>query len=306
MSNSVIWILVLVHVIGALLFLVFRYGRLDRRKEYLVPILCVPVFGPLLAFTIDLLYIFGKPASKEIGVEALKLEQNVYWNSIKTPDGPSVVPLEEAILIDDKHTRRELVLDTFRHDAFRYLDVLMLARDNEDADTTHYATIRITKIHRKYQLALQQYAVEHEKDPQNLAVLNGYLDLLEEYISSPLPDELMLRRQKMVYAGLLDQKLALQPGDHSTMLRKLRYYTTAKEDFGAARALADQLQQRCPADEDVWTESLRLCVECHDRERLEATIERMQSAPINWTRQGRALVRPWLPIEEKQPAGVQP
>jgi hypothetical protein len=305
MNYSVIWILLLVHVVGALLFLLLRYGRLERRKEYLVPILCVPVFGPILAFTIDLLYVFGKPASKEIGVEALKLEQNVYWNSIKTPDGPSVVPLEEAILIDDKHTRRDLVLDTFRHDAFSYLDVLMLARDNEDADTTHYATIRITKIHRKYQLELQRCAVEHEKDPQNLAVLNRYLDLLEEYITSPLPDELMLRRQKMVYAGLLDEKLALQPGDHSTMLRKLRHYTTEKEDFAAAQALADQLQRRWPSDEEVWIESLRLCVECHDRERLEATIQKMQLAPISWTRQGRAQVRPWLPVEQKEPAGVE-
>ena len=305
MSNQVIWILALVHVIGALLFLLLRFGRLDRRKEYLIPILCVPVFGPLLALTIDLMYVFGHPASEEIGVEALKLEQNVYWNSIKSPDGPSVVPLEEAMLIDDKHTRRELVLDTFRQDALSYLDVLLLARDNEDADTTHYATIRITKIHRKYQLELQRCAVEHDRDPGNLAVLNKYLDLVEEYISSPLPDELMLRRQKMIYAGLLDRKLALLPDDRHTVLRKLRYHITEKEDYAAARAMVDQLQQHWPTDEQIWIESLRMCVEWHDPERLEATLQSMQSTPIVWTRQGRALIRPWLPIEEKQPAGVQ-
>ena len=151
MGNPVIWVLAIAHVLGCIVFLTLRFGRLGRRKEYLVPILCIPVFGPLLAFTIDLMHVLGPPGLRPVEVEALKLEQNVYWNSIKEPEeDPSVVPLEEAILINDKHTRREMVLDTFRHDSFSYLDVLLLARDNEDTDTTHYATIRITKITNSY------------------------------------------------------------------------------------------------------------------------------------------------------------
>ena len=303
MGNPVIWVLVVAHVLGCIVFLTLRFGRLGRRKEYLVPILCIPVFGPLLAFTIDLMHVFGNPGLRPVEVEALKLEQNVYWNSIKEPEeDPSVVPLEEAILINDKHTRREMVLDTFRHDSFSYLDVLLLARDNEDTDTTHYATIRITKIRRQYQLALQQCAVEHEKDPEDQAILDKYLRLLEDYIASPLPDDLMLRRQKVVYARLLDKKLALVPNDRHTMLRKLRHYITMKDDYSAAQALADQLKERWPEDEQIWIESLRLCVEWHDQDGLEATLQQMQAAPIIWTRQGRTQVSPWLPVEEKDPA----
>jgi hypothetical protein len=303
MNNPVIWTLALAHLIGSVVFLALRFGRLGRRKEYLVPILCIPVFGPLLAFTIDLMYAFGKPGLKPVDVEALKLEQNIYWNSVERPEAdPSVVPLEEAILINDKHTRREEVLDTFRHNSLSYLDVLLLARDNEDTDTTHYATIRITKIHRRFQLALQQFAVEHEEHPEDLAILNKYLDLLEEYIASPLPDELMLRRQKAVYAQLLDKGLALAPNDRRTMIRKLRLCITMKDDYAAALALAEQLKQRWPDDEQTWIESLRLCVEWHDQEGLEAALRQIQSAPVNWTRQGRALVAPWLHVGEKEPA----
>ena len=303
MSSSVIWALALAHLIGSLLFLTLRFGRLDHRKEYLVPILCIPVFGPLLALTIDLVHIFGQPGSKPLELEALRLEQNVYWNSIEErPEDPSVVPLEEAMLINDRQTRRKVVLDTFRDDSFNYLDVLLLARGNEDTDTTHYATIRITKIHSQFQLALQQCAVEHEREPENLAVLNKYLHLLEEYIASPLPDDLMLRRQQGVYARLLDKKLALVPNDRHTMLRKLRHCITMRDDYAAAVALAEQLKQCWPEDEQNWIESLRLCVEYHDQEGLEATLRQMRSAPVAWTREGRALVGPWLPAEEKDPA----
>src|SRR5512143_3244328 len=164
MSNIIIGSVLVFHVIAALLFLVLRFGRLGWRKEYLIPILCVPVFGPLLAFTIDLMHILGHPGTNPVELEALKLGQNVYWNTVEGPqEDPSVVPLEEAILINDEHVRREAVLDTFGQDAFGYLDVLLLARDDEDIDTTHYATIRITKIHRQFQLALQQCAVKHEQ-----------------------------------------------------------------------------------------------------------------------------------------------
>jgi hypothetical protein len=303
MSSLVIGVVALVHVIGALLFIILRFQRLGWRKEYLIPILCVPVFGPLLAVTIDLMHAFGHPGSRPVELEAFKLEQNVYWNAIEEPQAdPSVVPLEEAILINDTQTRRQVVLDTFRHDAFGYLDVLLLARDDKDTDTTHYATIRITKIHRQFQLALQQYARQHEADPEDMGVLEKYLNLLEEYIASPLPDELILRRQKAVYARLLDEKLAVVPNDHGTILRKLRYCITNKEDLPAAQALANQLKRHWPQDEQTWIESLRLCVERHDREGLETTLNEMRSAPVNWTRQGRATVAPWLPMEANAPA----
>lgn len=303
MSSFVIGVVVLFHILAAVLFLLLRFHRLGWRKEYLIPILCVPVFGPLLAITIDLMHVFGHPGSKPVELEALKLEQNVYWNAIEEPqEDPSVIPLEEAILINDKQTRRRVVLDTFRHDAFNYLDVLLLARDDEDTDTTHYATIRITKVHRQFQLALQQCASEHERDPQDMAALEKYLNLLEDYIASPLPDELILQRQKGVYVRLLDEKLALVPNDHGTILRKLRYCITNKEDLPAAQGLADQLQKQWPEDEQTWIESLRLCVERHDRQGLEATLHEMQVTPINWTRQGRAAVAPWLPMKENAPA----
>jgi hypothetical protein len=303
MSSLVIGIVAILHVLGVVLFVILRFHRLGWRKEYLIPILCVPVFGPVMAFTIDLLHVLNHPGTRPVELEALKLEENVYWNAIEEPqDDPSVIPLEEAILINDKLTRRQVVLDTFRHDAAGYLDVLLLARGDEDTDTTHYATIRITKIHRRFQLALQECAVQHEADPLDTMVLEKYLRLLEEYIASPLPDELMLRRQKAVYAGLLDEKLALTPNDHSTVLRKLRYCIANKEDIAGARALADQLQQNWPEDEQTWIESLRLCVERHDRGSLELTLSRMRAAPVSWTRQGREAVAPWLPIEEKIPA----
>ncbi len=303
MSELVIGAVVLLHLIGAILFLTLELRRLGWRKEYIIPILCVPVFGPLLSITIDLMHVFGHPGSRLLELEALKLEQNVYWNTIEEPqEDASVVPLEEAILINDKHTRREAVLGTFSHDAFGYLDVLLLARNDVDTDTTHYATIRITKMHRQFQLALQQCAVEHDKNPQDIPILDKYLNLLEEYIASPLPDELMLRRQKQVYARLLDEKLALVRNDHNTVLRKLRYSISSREHPADAEVLAGQLKRHWPEDEQTWIESLRLCVERHDREALEATLREMQSAPVNWTREGRATVAPWLPVGEKAPA----
>ncbi len=303
MTELVLAVVVLLHLIGSILFLTLRFGQLEWRKEYIIPILCVPIFGPLLAFTVDLMHRFGRPGSRPLELEPLKLEQNVYWNTIEAPqEDPSVVPLEEAILIDDKYTRREAVLDTFGRDASGYLDVLLLARDDVDTDTTHYATIRITKMHRQFQLALQQCAVEHDQNPRHLPTLDRYLNLLEEYIASPLPDELMLRRQKEVYERLLDKKLALVRDDHGTVLRKLRYCITNKDTSINAGTLARQLQQHWPQDEQTWIESLRLCVERRDRESLAATVREMQSAPVSWTREGRAAVAPWLPVDQKAPA----
>jgi hypothetical protein len=186
------------------------------------------------------------------------------------------------------------VLNTFRGDSFRYLDVLLLARNNPDVDTTHYATIQISKIQRSFQLKLQQYSAEFEKDPTNLALLDQYIELLGSYLQSPLPEKAILRHQQEVYAGLLEKKLALVVDDRDTLFKKLRNFTHIREDYNAAVEVMEQIQAKWPEDEETWIELLRACVEWEDTRRVQETIQAMRSQKIHWTRWGREQVSPWV------------
>jgi len=292
----VIFLLLIIHSVAAFFILVWPSGRLRGRREYIIPILLVPVFGPLLAATIELLFLLKNPGSKPVELESLKFEHDLIWAaSVKQQDEKEAIPLEEAILLNDIKTRRKVVLKTFKEDSTKYLDVLMVARHNEDADTTHYATIQISKIQRQFQLDLQKYAQTFEQNPNNLVLMNEYIDLLGRFLDSGLPEESILRHQRNVYANLLEQKLSIVPNDHDTLIRKLRNCVAFK-NYPVTLEVIELLQKHWPNDEQTWIETLRACVELRDSERCQQTINAMQHTRVAWTKRGRDQVRSWVQL----------
>lgn len=297
MEVSVLIALLLFHVILAILVLLMPTSKLRARKEYWAPILLVPIVGPLMAGTIELLFVLENPGTKPIELESLKIGNDIFWSKfVEAEEVKDVIPLEEAILLDDIKIRRKAVLSTFRQDSFRYLDILLLARHNEDVDTTHYATIQISKIQRQFQLNLQKYARAVEENPDDLALLDEYIDLLERYIQSPLPEESILKHQRMVFGQLLDRRLAIQPNDRKTYVRKLQNTINLNEDYESALEVIDILKEEWPEDEQVWIETLRACIQWKDEERCQETIQEIQNTRIKWTRRGKEQVSPWVQV----------
>ncbi len=290
-------ILLLIHIDLSLLILLRPTNRLGSRKEYWIPILFVPLFGPCIAITIEILYHIQNPGTKVIDLESFAAENDILWKSFFTSkEDNDAIPLEEAILLNDIHTRRKAVLNTFRDDPFRYLDVLMVARNNEDVDTTHYATIQISKIQRQFQLRLQKLAADFKEHPNDAALLDEYIELLDTYLQSPLPEKSILRHQREVYANLLDQKLAFDGNDRKTWVKKLRNCTDVGEDYQSALEIIDLLKKRWPEDEQTWIETLRAIVNWKDSGRVQETIKAMETQKIRWTRWGREQVRMWVQV----------
>jgi len=297
MAMTIFIIVLLLHFLLASWVLFRPSSPLRSRREYRIPVFFLLGFGPLIAITIDILDRTGRLGKRPFELETVKAEHDIFWASIAArKDDQDAVPLEEAILLNDRQTRRKAVLSTFRDEAFRYLDVLMLARNDEDADTTHYATIQITKIQREFQLKLQKFAVEHEKDPQNLALLDEYIALLETYLQSRLPEKSILRHQQEVFDRLLDERLALVPDDKMTLIRKLRNWTDIRENYPAVLQLIERLKKTWPDDELVWIESLRAFVEWKDSARIQQITNEMKSRKVQWTKWGRQQISPWVQV----------
>ena len=80
MQNNFLWIILSIHFLSACAYLVFIIKRLSHlRREYIIPIFLVPVFGLLIAFTIDSMYRWGHPGQKNVGLETLSLEDDIYF-----------------------------------------------------------------------------------------------------------------------------------------------------------------------------------------------------------------------------------
>ena len=287
-------VFILFHVLLSSLCIYFILsGKSFLRKEYIIPVVLLPIFGSLLVLLVQWLNASGKQGAKPLNIEP-ESGEDILWKALKSyHEKGDIVPLEEAILINDVRTRRKYMLETLYENPLKYLDVLMLAKDNEDVETSHYATTTISQAQRGFHVAIQELAVSVESNPDDMVLFDKYIEMLGNYIESGLLEEHLLRNLRIVYQEALDKKLARDANNKMALIRKLRNSLELKE-YVAAFETSDLLKEYWPEDEQTWIEAVRVCVDGQDNYRLREILEEMQHNKIIWTRQGKEQIAPWL------------
>jgi len=270
------------------------FGVSKLRKELILPILLVPIFGILAALVIEYIHRRKEDKGVDFDLHNFSLENDAYWKTIiQRNEDTDIFPLEEAVLINDNKTRRRLMLETLYHDPLKYVDVLMVAKNNEDIETAHYAATTISKIQRDFELAIQELSIAVEKNPDDPELIDQYASVQEAYINSGVLEDYLLFRQRLLYSKILEKKNQKDHADKSTYLKMISNCLALK-DYDSAIKYCDQLKKKDPSDEEAWIESIRVCVASMDKRKLDQTIEEIRNKRINWTKNGRELVSQWL------------
>jgi hypothetical protein len=288
-------IFLVIHIILSMICIIYILsGKTSLRKELIVPVIGLPIIGPLMALVIEWLNISGKQGTKPLDMEPLTLDEDILWKALKSyHEKGNIVPLEEAILIDDVRTRRKFMLETLYDDPLKYLDILMLAKNNDDVETSHYATTTISYAQRGFQVSIQDLAIEVERNPNDIASLDRYIDTLGKYVESGLLEEHLLKNLRILYKEVLDKKLAKIKNDKATLIRKLRNSIELNE-YASAFESSDLLKEYWPEDEQTWIEAVRVCVEGKDNIRLREILMEAQTKNIDWTKNGKEQVGIWM------------
>ena len=295
MYKHLLYILLLVHGICALIYSALILLKISRlRKELILPIILVPIFGVLAALVIEGIHFRNKDKGTDIDLHNFDLDNDAYWkNIIQRREDTDILPLEEAVLLNDAHTKRRLMLETLYHDPTKYLDVLMIAKNNEDIETAHYATTTISKIQRDFELTIQKLSSAVENNPDDPELLDKYISIQETYINSGVLEDYLLTRQRILFSKVLEKKLKSNPADKQMILKMISNSLVLK-DFDTADKFCRKLQDQWPLDEDTWIESLKVYVESRDKRNFEKTLNDIKSKRINWTKNGRKQVSHWL------------
>ena len=244
-------------------------------------ILFIPVFGPLSGYSLMHAYGLTPPDVDWLAHQEEKHRLNIVSRS----SVDLTVPLEEALLINEPHKRRSVMMNILRSDPMRYLDLLMIARYNDDAETAHYATASIMELQRHFQLELQELQLEISKDNSDMATYRKYIELLSRYCGSGLLEGQLLRRQQLLLQSALDTALGIEMD--GALLRIKISNCLALMLAEEAKNTAHTLIRLLPADEHSWLEGMRVYAETHDQEGMRALLKRIQTEQIDFTAAGR-------------------
>lgn len=288
-------ILLIIHIIVCLIiYFLVDFGVLKVSKQMLPIAFFVPVWGLAAIFTCNYLSRKRKAGSKGTELEELMFSSGNFRRIIYDDEKATetVVPLEEAIRINDTKVRRKLMMDIMREDPAEFVELLQQARLNDDIEVTHYASTAMMEVQRKYEVTLQKYEKEMQTYPDNIDMLNAYLRLLKRYIDSGMLKKNMLIIQRTRYDTLLKKKIAEYPAE------KQPYFNSADNlielgYFEEAEKTISFLTYKWPNDEKVWIIKLKLYFEWRNKPRFNETIFKIKQKNIYFSPQYRDLLSFW-------------
>lgn len=291
-------VLLLVHALVCLvLWTLMKLGLLPVRGHMLAVMVLVPLWGPLLmVLLIARSAVFGDDL-KDATLEALRINDDMHRSMLvqgrEGDDG--VVPLEEALIVNDPGDRRRLMLSMLTEDPDAYLAQLQAAKLNDDVEVAHYAATAVAQISKESDLKLQQLERAFKTDPsaQNL---NAYCDYLGTYLASGLAEGRVAQIQRQQYARLLARRCEREDG----LALRVRY-ATALADAGEvdeAEDVAERLVADAPDEQDVWMLCLRLAVLRRDGEMVRRVIDAVDKQHVYLSAENREKLAFWREGEE--------
>ena len=170
----------------------------DNRRAYLlrfiVMLLC-PVAGPLFFFTVHLFYltIFRFQAelddvmfSKERVRTQLKADEEREMN---------VIPLEEAIAVNDRKSLRTAMLNVLKGEIKNSLSAISLALETKDSESSHYAASILSHELSEFRMEVQKlYLGIREEDESQTECEKMMIDYTDNVLRQKVFTELEQNR----------------------------------------------------------------------------------------------------------------
>lgn len=165
------------------LWLLARSRALEVEGYFLPVALLVPVWGPLCVVLLHTSHRLTGGQLLDQTLKKLRINEEIYKNIlvVENEEKDTVVPLEEALLVNSPAQKRKLILSVLTDDPAGYYDLLQQARMDDDSEVVHYASTALAQISKEADLKLQQQEQRYAAAPGDAKVLEEYCDYLESY-----------------------------------------------------------------------------------------------------------------------------
>ena len=272
-------------------------ARVWEVEEYFVPVmLLVPVWGPLCVLLLHTSNRLTGGCLREQTLEKLRINEEIH-ESILVADNEgedTVVPLEEALLVNSPAQKRKLILSVLTDDPAGYYDLLQQARMDSDSEVVHYASTALSQITKEADLKLQKQEQRYAAAPDDAAVLEEYCDYLGSYLDSDFVQGKAAEIQYHQLEQLLKKRLENRNGRRSCTLEcRLADVQLSLAEYDRAGKTLEDLIDRWPQRETPWLLRLRLAAALRDGEAIRETLRKIEEKEVYLSAKGRETVRFW-------------
>lgn len=305
-------IIVIINVIVAVLYLLIgtlilvpvrnreREGEVERlhdnRRTYLlrfiVMLLC-PVVGPLFFFVVHLFYLTIFRFQVELDDVIFSKERVRIQVKADEERERNLIPLEEAIAVNDKKSLRAAMLNVLKGEIRNSLSAISLALETNDSESSHYAASILSHELNEFRMEVQKLylGIREEDDDQTEyedMMIRYTDDILRQQVFSDLEQNrfvrMMVEAAESFYtknpSGMTDQQY------ESVCLRLLDLHDYENCEKWCAR-LAKQYPNRLSA----FTCRLKLYFIVRNKEEFFRTLDALKKSDVVIDNETLELIR---------------
>ncbi|WP_277586476.1 hypothetical protein [Psychrobacillus antarcticus] len=230
---------------------------------------------------------YMKQQEENIDVELLKT-----FTKVNKEKELNIIPIEDALLVNDYMTRRRVMIDVLKEDTMQYIEVIKSAVLNEDTETSHYAVSAIMEAKRKLSISLQEISVKFDQHKENNQVAKTYAEVLKKYIKSGFLDNQTLRRYKYTYIQTLHQIIINGAEDMEVFEEKFKTEMEMKE-YIQAEQTCQQYLSKYPDEENAYLNLMDLYYTTRSITNMLKVLEDLKKSSIRLSNQALSIVRYW-------------
>ena len=285
--------LLVIHLIVCIDILM-RISVLKCTRMVMPLIVLVPVWGLGCLLVLELRARGKQEINEEVGIEKLKINDAIHRSIImdEDPVEDRVVPLEEALLINDPSTRRELMMEIMYGNPDDYVRQLKGARMNDDTEVVHYAVTALTELQKEYDLKFQELDWEMEKNPKSRDILDRYLELLNRYLASGIPEGSERDLKLRTYSNMLEKKLEEEKDNLMLWKRKAEADLQIGE-YELANEEIRKILEKWEKNETGYLLLIQYYSAILNRAGIDKTLAVLEKKRIHLSPEGRQAVRFW-------------
>ncbi len=206
----------------------------------------------------------------------------------------SIVPLEEALVVNDTATKRALIMDVLYSNPSDFVPQLFYAKANGDTEVVHYAATALTEIQKDFDLKLKDILTRKQLNHDDHDLNMEHMQLLEKYISSQLLSGDRLKNQLEQYSTLIKEELKNEDVKGRWALINRKAETDL--ELGDIEELDDDIKymmHRWPERERVYVFEIQKAVLKKDKKMIDETIKNIKKRKIHITSELRDLIDFW-------------
>ncbi len=222
-----------------------------------------------------------------------------YERNVEIDKEINLVPVEEALLLNNNAVKRRLIMDTAKEEAYDYISFLKLAMADSDMETSHYAASIVMEINRKLQTLIQKSSAEYEKNKEDKENLARYAELVGRYYKSGLLDDINQSRYGRLFSKLIGE-LILGNYYSETLFRDKIETDFAIRDYSDIVFWIEKYREYYPESEAPHLLMMKYYYLTNNFQGIQSVLVAISNSHVNLTRYGNEIVKFWSERQRNQ------